>query len=86
MIVVGVALLIAAVEIEPPAAVSTATGAIAFLLILGGAFHTIRSARVGSATMPGQGAGGAYGELPPSSHHAGHYGGFTGGGGGGHHG
>lgn len=82
----GAALIVGASLASPPAIVRTAAGVVGFLLVLAGAYLSLRGSRATGG--PPRGGGFWGGGEPPSSggHHHGHGGGFWGGGHGGGHG
>jgi hypothetical protein len=88
LVALGATLIVGATLAHPPAAVSAAAGVAGFLLVLAGAYLSLRGLRTPGGPPPGGGFwGGGGGEgPPPSGGHGHHGGGFWGGGHGGGHG
>jgi hypothetical protein len=92
LIAAGTLLILAATLLQPSPQVSDVAGIVGFLLVIGGAYVTLRDfGRGGGGRGGGGGSGGWLGGPgePPSGGHGGHHGGGFGGaghGGGGGHG
>jgi hypothetical protein len=88
LIAAGTLLILGATLLQPSPLLSDFAGIVGFVLVLGGAYVTLRDFGRGGG-RGGGGSGGWWGGPgePPSGGHGGHHGGFGGGqGGGGGHG